>query len=411
MDSTKLLTEKLSLQREISNLRPQLDHLQSQEESNRSLLAEKLSLDHQMTTLRLELENEKRSMQRILAKNGKERAEDAKLDHQLQALQAELNRERREKAKVEHESQEASNAWEAQKLALESRLESFRTKLRTTKESLKESQQELQNTRTELSSKAQERVDARAGPGTTLNARKRTAKQMQSDSMIGTPGDMADDRTTKRKSTLPGDKSTFSITPYLNRTASVAPESPSEVAAVTAESLSTSPASSTVQDVAKTVTKTLPAVLVEKSQNTMLTQGKNGKRSAKATAGRTERKSARTLEQVAEEEDDDDDENRVEDPVKPARTGANDDSKVGGSEVLRKRRKLLGGGLGKTLFDEEDYESGKAGSGTRPFGSLSRGAFGVSKSRQLLMAHSASGSTIGAFSPLKRHGRTDAARN
>ncbi|KAL8871561.1 MAG: hypothetical protein Q9174_002633 [Haloplaca sp. 1 TL-2023] len=404
MDSTKLLTEKLSLQRELNNLRPQLDHLQSQESSNRSLLADKLALEHQMMALRLELENEKRSIQRILAKDVTARAEDAKLDHQLKALQAELNGERREKAKVERESQEASNAWEAQKLTLESRLESFRSKLRSTKESLKESQQELQNSRTEMSNNLQERNDVRVGRDATTNARKRTAKQMQSDSMIGTPGNMAEDRRTKRKSTLPGDKSTFSITPYLNRRASVAPQSPSEVAGETVESPSTGPAPSTVQDVGNTAKKTVPAVLVEISQNTMLAQGKNGKGSAKATAERTKRNSARTLEQVAEE--DKDDENGVEDSLKHAKTGANNEDRVAGSDILRKKRRLLGGSFGKTLFDEEDHESGKAGSGSRPFGSLSRGAFGGSKSRQLLMGQALSSSTISAFSPLKRHGQS-----
>lgn len=410
MDSTKLLTEKLALARELSNLRPELDHLQSQVASNRSLLAEKLSLEHQVTTLQLELETEKRSMQRILVRDGKARAEDAKLESQLQAIQAELNRERRERTKVERESQEASHVCEAQKTTLESRQDSFRSKLQATKDSLKEAQQELHNARSTTASKGHERTDSKTA---ATNARKRTATQMLSDSMIGTPGDMTDDRRTKRMSTLPGDKSTFSITPYLNRTASVAPESPTESAVQSLDAPATVGASSTVQNAAKTATKVLPAILLEKSRNVdprTTDPSKNGKGTAKVAPGRNKLKPALLLEQVVEEEADEH-QHGLNNPSRPVGPTADDDTTIGGDEATKKKkRKLFRGGLSKTLFDEDDHEPGKPGPGARAFGSLNKGSFVGSKSRPLRTAPAAASIGFGAFSPLKRNRQISAAR-
>lgn len=220
MDSTKLLTEKLALARELSSLRPEVDHLRSQVASHQSLLAEKLSLEHRIETLQVQLDSEKRSTQRILAREGKAHAEDAEVQRQIDELRIDLNRERREKHKLERETQKASSTWEGQKMTLESRLDSLKNKMKTTKEALLETRQELQNARSASNIMGVERP--------AMQTRKRTAAQMLSDSAIGTPGDAANERKNKRSSTLPGDKSTFSITPYLNRAASIATESPSE---------------------------------------------------------------------------------------------------------------------------------------------------------------------------------------
>ncbi|KAL8733176.1 MAG: hypothetical protein Q9181_003689 [Wetmoreana brouardii] len=362
MDSTKLLTEKLAMARELSTLRPELDHLRSQAASNQSLLAEKLSLEHQTRTLQLELENEKRSMQRVLAKDGKARSEEAKFESQLQALQAELNRERHERQKSQRESQDASHTWETHRMTLESRLDSSRTKLRTTKDSLKEVQQELQNARSMAGSRAYECAAPKRGQNVGTNARKRTATQMLSDSMIGTPGDRVDDRRMKRMSTLPGDKSAFSITPYLNRTASAAPESPPEIVRQLHHAPDTAGASDLAQHVTRTARRKVSSVAVEKSPTDgpgTLGSRKNDKGNAKTASSRNKLKPASVLEQVAEEDDDerDDTQGSLSKPMPPTMGG---DTTLGGNEAIkRKKRKLLGGGLGKTLFDEDDQETVK----------------------------------------------------
>jgi hypothetical protein len=93
--------------------------------------------------------------------------------------------------------------------------------LKSTKEKLKEKETDLE--------KAQEAAAANPPEGTkpTKNPRKRPAAQIDPDAAIGTPGDAVPAKRGKRSfTTAPGDKSTFSITPFLNRTMSLAPESP-----------------------------------------------------------------------------------------------------------------------------------------------------------------------------------------
>ena len=290
---SKLLTEKLALSLEISTLKPEVEYLRTQVESNQGLLSEKLSLQQQVNTIQAELENEKCTSARALAKQGKSNEQDAELqaeieslqkelskekrerekaekavdraekatqkaqtdleaqkqatehalskeqkgtkndehDAQLEELRQELAQEKRERQKAEKESQRTRTEMEDQKAVLDDRLNAFRAKLKSTKEKLKETETELQ--------KAQAAAAA-AKPFTeqaTKNRRKRMAASVDLDATIGTPGDGLPAKRTKRGSlTLPGDKSTFSITPFLNRTASVAPDgsSPTDDAAAAA---------------------------------------------------------------------------------------------------------------------------------------------------------------------------------
>lgn len=409
MDSTKLLTEKLALARELSSLRPEVDHLRTQAASNEKLLAEKLSLEHQLGTLQVKLENERKSMQRILAREANARAEDADVDIQLQAIQAEVSRERREKQKAEREAQQASNTWEAQKIALESRLESLKHKLRTTKDSLKETQNELENARSMAKSTVDERAASTHRGTAAANPRKRTATRMLSDSMIGTPGDVANERRTKQSSALPGDKSTFSITPFLNRTASVAPESTPETTMPALDADNNAEAADHVQasGVSKTKISQAPAIEKQPSSNaSALGISKTSKTNAKAARGQNKLRIAAKLEKVAEEEQDEnaEAEGNCSKTVGPT---AEDQSILRGGEARKKKRKFLGG-LSNTLFDEEDRETFKTGQGGRTFGSLSKRTVAGPKSQPLLAASSTSGNGFGAFSPLKRNIRPSA---
>ncbi|KAL8993780.1 MAG: hypothetical protein Q9169_006085, partial [Polycauliona sp. 2 TL-2023] len=343
MNSTKLLTEKLSLARELSTLRPEIDHLRSQVASNQKLLAQKLSLDHRLRTLEIQLETEKKSTQRMMTRDVKTRSEDAKLESQLQILQAELNRERREKENSEREGQEACRMWEAQKVTIESRLDSLRNKLRTAKESLKQTQQELNSVRSVPSDLVIDRAAPTQIRTTATRSRKRTAAQMMSDSMIGTPGNASDDRRAKRMSTLPGDKSAFSITPYLHRTTSVGPETPRDEHPASADQAGTSKRHGDVQNPMERASKDDQATVFNTSKARMK------KALGTSTVGKTKLNTASVLEQVAEEETDEyqGGESKAAGPL------TDDDTAVGGLESKKQRRKLLGG-PGKTLFDEDD---------------------------------------------------------
>jgi hypothetical protein len=120
LDSNKTLSEKLALSREISSLRPEVEHLRAQVEANQGLLTEKLSLQRQMTTLQVELENEKRTAARTLAKQGRKMEQDDDLRNELEEARKELALEKKEKARVEAALAKMEKATEKVQADLES---------------------------------------------------------------------------------------------------------------------------------------------------------------------------------------------------------------------------------------------------------------------------------------------------
>lgn len=317
-DSAKLLTEKLALSRELSILKPELEHLRSQAASNQSLLSEKLSLQRQLSSVEVELENEKRAKQRLqdksskksmdrrdaveeheaeledLRKNLKEekvlhreakkdaerlrgeldtekqktvasrtQAESAQVDieaiddlrmelarekkerekaenradsaekkvdkadksdsAQLDELKKDLAKEKKEREKAERNIQKAQSEWEAQKELLDDKLNQFRTKLKSTKEKLKDTEAELEKARPIVANaKAVADFNGRPGP---KNSKKRAADL---DVALGTPGDGPKAKRGRKGQSLVGEKSSFSMTPFLNRTSGIAVASPVE---------------------------------------------------------------------------------------------------------------------------------------------------------------------------------------
>lgn len=100
-DSNKTLSEKLALSREISSLRPEVEHLRAQVESNQGLLSEKLSLQRQLTTLQVELENEKRTSARTISKQGRKMEQDDGLRNELEEVRKELASEKNDRIQAE----------------------------------------------------------------------------------------------------------------------------------------------------------------------------------------------------------------------------------------------------------------------------------------------------------------------
>jgi chromosome segregation ATPase len=183
-DSAKLLTEKLALTRELSNLKPELEHLRSQTETHQSLLSEKLSLQRQLSTAQVAGDG-KRATQRFLAKEEKTTEKDGRLEHQLEELRKELAREARQ---TESRARCAEGICKLgrRKAVLEGKLDAFRNKLRTTKEQLKQTEAELQKAQistTTLTSRAILRKLRKS----VRNPRKRSATHLDMDATIGTP--------------------------------------------------------------------------------------------------------------------------------------------------------------------------------------------------------------------------------
>ncbi|MCJ1273402.1 hypothetical protein MMC21_001193 [Puttea exsequens] len=418
MDSTKLLTEKLSLAREVSALRPELDYLRAQASSNQSLLAEKLSLQRQLNTIQVELETEKRATQRALAKDGKAQVEDTKFESRIEKLQDELSKERRERQKQEREAQIATKEAENRITTLESRLDACKNKFRSTKDQLKDSQaalQQFQASATMISGRASSTNPAASVP---LNSRKRPAVQMDADTMIGTPGDLPVAKRNKHASALPGEKSTFSITPFLNRTASVAPESEISAKANPRDQDGVLPSDTpTHNDKRKAYVRALSEPVNGLEKTRPASQGRKpmaladtntGKANSRLPPGRKP-KAAPRLELVAEEEDDETgSRSRTMVIERASDQGANDDTLNEGVQMKKKKRKLLGGGLGKTLFDEDDADGLRGDKsvlgGVKGLGTFLRGDFGSTElgSRKAL---GASMSTFGTISPLKKDRR------
>ena len=431
MDSTKLLTEKLSLSRELATLKPEIEHLRSQAASCQSLLSEKLSLQRQLSAIQVELEMEKRATQRALTREEGKQEQDAKLEAQIDNLQADLAKERRERQKAERESQKVVAEFDGKKTILESRLDAFRNKLRMTKDQLKETQEELQTARATARAQPGSMANIESTRDMVRNPRKRSIAQIDTDATIGTPGRMPAAKKNKRGSTVPGDKSTFSITPFLNRTASMAPESPvhehptiehdeveegKDVHRAPTDPPTDSPS---IKPTKEAPTKEPKKVIPPKKTNA-LSDANNGKANTRGVPSRRS-KVAPALEKVQEEGNDENlppsntQSASSDEPVsKPSKANLPELNDRASEEptFIKKKRKLLGGGLGKTLFDDDDAEVPKGGERGLLGGARGFGAFGRSLGTVKLGARAstaASTSAFGAFSPLKKDRKLAAA--
>lgn len=422
MDSTKLLTEKLALAREVSALKPEIDHLRSQAASHQTVYSEKLSLQRQFSALQEEFDMEKRATERVMVKERKWQAEEAGVVRQLETLQAEIFQERKECQRLEKESQKISTDWKTEMTTLESRLDASRTKLKTTRDQLKASQAELHVVRSANQVEASRPISRDTTRNAGREARKRNASLMEDDIFIGTPGNLQAAKKSKRASTLPGDKSTFSITPFLSRTASVGPgqlgkelgdggAGQDENAAAAAGPGSPlakqklAPAMANQQ-----LPEELQAAEALKHSSALTTLGKGKAKGfqPKAAPARIPRL-APALEQVFEEATDAGFDSRSTNKRNADVEGTIGDATENQADKKR-RRKLLGGGLAKTLFDDDDGEAVKSGRVTigkgRAFGAPGKVTLGATKAAPRFVG-AANG--FGDISPLKKDRKTSAA--
>jgi hypothetical protein len=540
MDSTRLLTEKLGLARELSTIKPELEHLRSQAAHQQTILSEKLALQRQVSTLEVELETEKRALKRATEKNKskdrelelqqqlddlrtdlarekremeKARAEaenelDAKkralqqtadkndsregelelqqqlevlkrdlarenrenekarkeakkelevrqrasrqaaekgsgererlleLQQQFENLQNELSQERQDKEKVRKQAKQEAMASENQKSVLESKLDQMRTKLRATKEQLKDCQADLDQIQAPAANKANTPV-RKSIP--TKNPRKRAAVEMSTDAGLGTPDGVAvrGKRPAAKKGrmdqTMLGEKSMFSITPYLRKTASFLPESPlleeeheeestkvhgddngtvcqapkdarqSKEDLTAANSNYTSPSAAPKSKATKKMAekKLSPEQQILGIASFGISNRKPGPKTSKAIS-----KLERVMEEVGIENEDATETtstataNTGDEPHKPSRLQVKNLE----DEPKKKKRKLLSAG-GKTLFDEEDGEATKRTVKVvlGPPRLLGKGGLAGPKGG-LKGGHTAKGG-FSAFSPLKKDRR------
>ncbi|TKA71796.1 hypothetical protein B0A49_05435 [Cryomyces minteri] len=410
------------------------------------------SAEKALRELEVELAKEKERTKRALEKQGKKADQTAETEERIDELQTELSKEKRTREKAEKTVQKSSSDWEAQKSLLDDKLDQFRNKLKAAKEELKSTREELQKAQTAASARPATKVPTEKP---VKNARKRGAAQMDADATtLGTPGDGLPAKREKRaNSTLVGEKSTFSITPFLNRT-SLAPESP-EPAAPHVGIAAEGAAAAEVEDEIEEVDQSPSAVRKVPTKNPAAPKTKpkplataSGNKSNVKKAPPRKRAVMSTLEKVTEEGDDDesnDNENAME-TANPAALKSTTTATTAKPTQFKpkapltkpsgirkslasfatftaepeperkKKRKLLGGpsALGKTLFDEEDSQPIKPAPGM--FGGargLGFGAFGGRGGKGLLGKGGVKAGGMGMvieadgfqFSPLKRDRR------
>ncbi|KAF4966142.1 hypothetical protein FSARC_6141 [Fusarium sarcochroum] len=214
-DSNKVLQEKLALSHKLDQIQPELNHLKTQLENHRAVVAQKQDLERQLSSIEVELENEKRSKQRMQSKSH----DNDQLKEQFDEAKKELERLKKEHSR---ELREARGECDM----LEGRVEDTKSRLKKTQANLKETLAELESCRSELEQARKAALNNKPRSVTMKEqpTGKRRAQDMSvEDISIGTPG--PDEATLRRpfkkrgaERALVGEKSTFSITPFLNRT-------------------------------------------------------------------------------------------------------------------------------------------------------------------------------------------------
>lgn len=219
-ESTKLGQEKLSLTKESDRLRKELEHLKSQIANHQSVVAEKLDLQRQLDTLEVELANEKRSKRRA-----QEKEDHASEELRTRADEAEkrlaLEKKEREKIQRSHDLVLAEAHGERERV--EERVAALQTKLKRAHSDLDDAKSELARCRAELEKARSSAVRPKAITNNPVVNRKRPLAQQPKEAVpILTPevDRVSLQRPAKKRGiehSMLGEKSAFSITPFLNR--------------------------------------------------------------------------------------------------------------------------------------------------------------------------------------------------
>ncbi|KAF2786992.1 hypothetical protein K505DRAFT_422051 [Melanomma pulvis-pyrius CBS 109.77] len=378
--------------------------------------------DAEIEELRQELEQERRERQKAekaIKKAGQQP------EPQADSMRKELDEEKRERKKAEKEFSKSLAELQGRNTVLDDKLGAFREKLRSTKERLKEAEAKLEKAQnTAPTTKATVKPSIEPAAKLSKNARKRIAASVEPETNLGTPGDGFPAKKFKRATSVAaaGDTSTFSLTPFLNRTGSVLPGSPTEEEEA-AEHEATPTALPKKAPNKAALPKTKP--LVPSASN---------KANAKP-APRRKKATAPLLEQVVEEVTehfpvrDNSEHAATSVPLKDADDGPSKGKslvpKIKARKSLmsfanfteepmaekKKKRKLgagSGGGLGKTLFDDdEDVVPAKPMTSKGIFAAraLGKSVLGKGPQRPISGGYNMMSEENFTFSPLKKDRR------
>ena len=381
----------MTLAREMASLKLELEHLQANAHSHQALFAEKLSLQHQLDAVRVEVEMEKRATQRALARHDDQQNQEKKIKAQFEDLQSDLTHERHERLKAERNAHSAICDLERQTALFESRHNALKTKLRSVQDQFRALREKSQATNVTHSRAGTAEVTARRD-------KKRPGTYVSNDENIGTPGDLPIVKRSRRGSITFGDKSTFSITPFLKRASG-----PADITSASSPESVIGPAAIASEQERQTAGRGGSSSRTEK------VLGNSSTDLFTAPAGRL------TGALKSSEEVDTQDMPKDNGGSRTAHTA---DSSIGASirqitegrphpaATTKKKRKVLGSQLGRTIFDDDDGDFPKR-AGTKappPMRLKTMGATGPAGLDATLTSFQpvASALSLTDFSPRKR---------
>ncbi|KAF4171456.1 hypothetical protein CNMCM8694_002626 [Aspergillus lentulus] len=222
VESKRLVDENIRLSKELSNLQLEAEQFRVQSTSFQNTVAEKQVLRRQLITVEEQLENEKRAHERAQSRETRQAAEIANLSSRLEEARKELAEQIQARERQERCARQQKHESEAQRAALKEMIEDLNRKLRQVKDQLQEAQSNGQQRRNNLKTteSPQPHAKSRAPPNRTMGT------QFVPALTIATPGAIKSwNKGIKQPTALPGDKSSFSITPFLKRASE--PQNPS----------------------------------------------------------------------------------------------------------------------------------------------------------------------------------------
>lgn len=173
-------------------------------------------MERQLNSLEVQFENERHTHERTRTKVAQQAVAITDLTSRIEELQSELIKETRTKQQHERETRQHKTEWADQRTVLEGKIETLRKQLRSAKDKLQEAQHELQHKRNNTHTSEADVTEPRSR--VVPLQRSGPSADYHSGVTIATPGAVRMQEKVKRQSALPGDKSAFSITPFLNRT-------------------------------------------------------------------------------------------------------------------------------------------------------------------------------------------------
>lgn len=189
------------------NLQRELKHDES-DHITRAVFAERDSPQRRLDVLEEQLRNEKHESDRARAREVRQKEDVAVLTTQLEETRKQLQEEIQARAQEKHSTRQQSLEWETQRNSLERKLESLQKTFKLTKDALQEARKNNDDSGADNKNDSDPRprpVSFRGSPA-----------RFNADIDIATPG-AVQARGEARKTALPGDKSAFSITPFLSR--------------------------------------------------------------------------------------------------------------------------------------------------------------------------------------------------